>query len=119
MDTDIYPIMPEFYHECIAITEQYEKLWGRWSDDSQLLHIITEVTELKDVLRNKNQKYGNPESEAYREKLLDELADVFLTAFSTANYLGINHTWLDTAIITKLRVVEHRLQTIQGERQEK
>ena len=107
-------IDPVFYEKCMKITEGYDKACGSWSQDSQLLHIITEVTELKDVLRNKNQKYGNPESEAYREKLLDELADVFLTAFSTANYLGINHTWLDTAIITKLRVVEHRLQTIQG-----
>ena len=113
MDTDIYPIMPDFYHECIKITEQYEKLWGRWSDDSQLLHIITEVAELKDVLRNKDNKYGDTKTEIgwtkYTDKLLDELADVFLTTFALSGKLNIGISTLNFALDKKLDIVKKRV----------
>lgn len=113
IDTDIDPIMPEFYHKCIHITEQYEKLWGRWSDDSQLLHIITEIAELKDVLRNKDNKYGDRSTEIgftkYTDKLLDELADVFLTTFALSGKLGVGISTLNSALDTKLSIVEKRV----------
>lgn len=110
---DCYPIEPEFYEKCSKITEAYEKLWGRWSDDSQLLHIITEVAEVKDVLRNKNFKYGNPNDVTgfyeYQDKLLDELADVFLTTFATCNKLGIGISTLNSSLVKKLEIVEKRI----------
>ena len=68
-----------FLDECKVITEQYDKLMGSWSQDSQLLHIITEVAEVKDVLRNKREKYGSYDSTEYKLTLLDEIEDVFLT----------------------------------------
>lgn len=111
---DCYPIEPEFYEKCSKITESYEKLCGRWSDDSQLLHVITEIAEVKDVLRNKNNKYGNPNTESgfieYHDKLLDELADVFLTTFATCNKLNIGISCLNSAIVKKLETVEKRLE---------
>jgi NTP pyrophosphatase (non-canonical NTP hydrolase) len=122
MDTDIYPIMPKFYNNCIMITEQYEKLWGRWSDDSQLLHIITEVAELKDVLRNKDKKYGDLETEIgytqHTDKLLDELADVFLTTFALAGKLGIGISMLNGALDKKLEIVAKRVLTLQLQNKE-
>ena len=75
----------EFLERAKKITEGYDKECGSWSQDSQLLHIITEVTEVKDVLRNKNDKYGATYSEVYIEKLHDEIADVFLTGISLVN----------------------------------
>lgn len=45
------PILPEFYQDCSKVTEAYERLWGRWHPDSQFLHVISEVCELKDVRR--------------------------------------------------------------------
>ena len=122
MDTDIYPIMPKFYNNCIMITEQYEKLWGRWSDDSQLLHIITEIAELKDVLRNKDKKYGDPMEyigyTKYTEKLLDELADIFLTTFALSGKLGIGISMLNGALDKKLEIVAKRVLTLQLQNKE-
>ena len=69
------PILPEFYKDCSNITERYEKLWGRWELDSQLLHIVTEIAELKDVLRNKKEKYGKYASNQHMEKMKDELGE--------------------------------------------
>lgn len=110
---DCYPIEPEFYVRCAKITEKYEKICGRWSDDSQLLHIITEIAEVKDVLRNKDHKYGNPNDQTgfhqYYDNLLDELADVFLTTFATCNKLGIGISNLNSAIVKKLEIVEKRV----------
>ena len=109
------PILPEFYKDCSKITEDYEKLWGRWEFDSQLLHIITEVCELKDVIRNKNNKYGKFGSSEFLLKLEDELADVFLTAFATANYLGMNVEQLNSAILKKMVEVESRVEKLKKE----
>lgn len=110
---DCYPIEPEFYRRCSEITEKYEKLWGRWNDDSQLLHIITEIAELKDVLRNKDNKYGDRTTEQgftqWSDKLLDELADVFLTTFATANKLGIGSSTLNNSLVKKIEIVENRI----------
>ena len=99
----------DFYKECSNITERYEKLWGRWSSDSQLLHIITEVSELQNVLRNKNDKFGKFGTKEYLGELRSELADVFLTAFATANLLGIDIVSLNLALDTKLSIVKQRV----------
>lgn len=118
MDTDIYPIMPHFYKDCIMVTEQYEKLCGRWHNDSQLLHIITEVAELKDVLRNKDNKYGDVKTQQgwtqYNDKLLDELADIFLTTFALAGKLDIGISTLNFALDKKLTIVAKRVLTLQS-----
>jgi len=106
------PIHPQFYEDCSKVTRDYEKLWGRWSDDSQLLHIITEVAEVKDVLRNKNNKYGMYGSNGHLLKLRDELADVFLTSIATADFLGIPIEDLNIAIMTKLAEVEQRVKKL-------
>lgn len=107
------PILPEFYKDCSNITERYEKLWGRWEIDSQLLHIITEVAELKDVIRNKNNKYGEFGSTEFFEKLHDELADVFLTSFATANMMGVSIETLNSSLMKKLVKVELRVEEIE------
>lgn len=107
------PINPQFYEDCSKITRAYEKLWGRWTDDAQLLHIITEVCEVKDVLRNKKEKYGKYLSNEHLIKLRDELADVFLTAIATADFLGIPIPELNYAIMTKMAEVEQRVKEAQ------
>ena len=107
------PINPKFYEDCSKVTRDYEKLWGRWSDDSQLLHIITEIAEVKDVLRNKNNKYGKTLSHKWQLKLRDEIADVFLTSIATADFLGISIDQLNYAIMTKLVEVELRVEELQ------
>lgn len=109
------PIDPKFFAECSKITEEYEKLWGRWHTDSQLLHIITEVCELQDVIRNKKDKYGTYLSENHLWHLKDELADVFLTAFATANILGISVEDLNISLISKLAEVKQRVEKLQKE----
>ena len=106
------PIHPQFYEDCSKVTRDYERLWGRWSDDSQLLHIITEIAELKDVLRNKKNKYGMYGSNEHLLKLHDELADVFLTAIATADFLGVSIEDLNIAIMTKLAEVENRVKEL-------
>ena len=108
------PILPEFYQDCSNVTKEYEKLWGRWELDSQLLHIVTEVSELKDVIRNKGSKYGKYGSNEHLLKLRDELADVFLTSFATANYLGITIEDLNIALLSKLSTVEYRVEKLKS-----
>lgn len=109
------PVLPEFYEDCAKITKAYEKLCGRWHVDSQCLHIITEVVELKDVIRNKNNKYGKYGSSEHLLKLEDELADIFLTAFATANYLGMNIEQLNSALLKKMIEVEARVNKLRTE----
>ena len=106
------PIDDSFLDRCNKVTEEYEKMCGRWDLDSQLLHIITEVCELKDVLRNKKEKYGDFGTQEFSDKLMDELADVFLTAFATVNYLGINNTPFNNALTKKLNIVEGRVKEL-------
>lgn len=103
-------LMSEFLRDCNKVTERYEKLWGRWNVDSQLLHIITEVCELKDVIRNKSEKYGKYGSSQHLVHLKYELADIFLTACATANYLGISEELLNSAILEKLAEVQVRVE---------
>ena len=107
-----HPVLPTFYADCSKVTEEYEKLCGRWGLDSQLLHVITEITELKDVLRNKKEKYGRIGTQEYFDKLMDELADVFLTTFATANYLKVDVNVLNSALIKKLNIVEQRVKEL-------
>lgn len=109
------PILPEFYTDCSRITEGYEKLWGRWSIDSQLLHVVTEICEVRDVIRNKNDKYGVNGSVNHLAILHDEISDVFLTAFATANHLGLSIEQLNFGILKKMKEVEKRLQDAQKE----
>lgn len=103
------PILPEFYDECSKVTESYEKICGRWDLDSQLLHVVSEVCELKDVLRNKKEKYGGFGTQEYSDTMMDELTDVFLTAFATANYLGVNIKVLNSSLTKKLNIVKQRV----------
>ena len=106
------PIDDSFLDRCNKVTKEYEKLCGRWTLDSQMLHIISEVCELKDVLRNKKEKYGSVESKEYFNTLMDELADVFLTAFATANYLEVSGNVLNSALTKKLNIVEGRVKEL-------
>lgn len=122
-------ISHEFLDECAEITEAYDKICGGWSLDSQLLHIISEVSELKDILRNKKQKdgtykYGKTLSPEWYEKFYDELADIHLTVFSTDNFLnGLQHPngkisvsneELNKAILKKLGIVGDRVRELQN-----
>lgn len=108
-------IEPSFILRCYKITEKYEKLWGRWLDDLQLFHIIKEVCELSNVLRNKNNKFGQRDSEEYKREKLDELADVFLTTFATAGKLEITPEELNNAIQKKLDTVGERVEKLEKE----
>ena len=101
-----------FLNECKTVTEAYDKLIGNWSIDSQVLHIHSEVSEVKDVLRNKKEKYGSLDSQEYKLKLLDEVADIFLTSLSLTNILGISNQDLDIALVTKLAVVKNRVREL-------
>ena len=106
------PIDSTFFNNCTFITGQYERLYGRWSQDSQLLHIITEIAEVKDVLRNKLNKYGRFDTKEFKEKLLDEIADVFLTSFALTGILNINVDELNFALNKKLDIVSKRIEII-------
>jgi len=105
----------KFLDKAKRITEGYDKACGWWSQDSQLLHIITEIAEVKDVLRNKNSKYGVTYSKDYMEKLYNEIADIFLTSISLTNILCISNNDLNDALVKKLSIVEKRLEKIQQE----
>jgi NTP pyrophosphatase (non-canonical NTP hydrolase) len=99
----------DFLDECNQITQEYEKKCGRWSLDSQLLHIVTEIAEFKDVVRNKNEKYGKEYSNEYGDKLLDEFADIILTTLATANFLAISPASINQALDKKLQIVKERV----------
>jgi len=109
----LIPLSEQFLNISKDITEGYDKACGSWSIDSQLLHIISEVAEVKDVVRNKNNKYGETNSDEYMSKLYDEVADVFLTSVSLVNILDISNSSLNNAILKKLKTVQERLRKIQ------
>lgn len=99
-----------FLNQCKKITERYDKIYGSWNRDSGLLHIISEVCETKDVLRNKNFRYGH--NQAYQDILLSEIADIFLTSISLTNILNISNDELNSAIEKKLEVIESRIESL-------
>jgi NTP pyrophosphatase (non-canonical NTP hydrolase) len=103
------PLDLEFLTTCEEITREYEKLWGRRNIDSQLLHIVTEIAEVKDVLRNKNDKYGEFDTIQWRKHLLDEMADVLLTFIPLKDILNITHEEINKAIRTKLQIIQLKL----------
>ncbi len=115
-------ISPEFLDECARITEAYDKLMGGWSLDAQLFHIVKEVTELANVLRNKKDKFGKTLSPEWYEEFYDELADVHLTVFSTDNFLNklqhpngkvsVSNEELNKAIRKKLDIVRQRVKEL-------
>ena len=107
----------EFLDECNQVTEAYEKKCGRWSLDSQLLHIVTEIAEFKDVVRNKNEKYGKEGSEEYYNHLLDEYADILLTTLATANFLSISPVSINEAVEKKLAIVKERVSELISKKQ--
>ena len=108
------PFNDEFLKDCRNITEKYDKIMGTWSIDSGILHVHSELSEVKDVLRNKNHKYGY--GLEHRFKLLDELADVFLTTISLVNILGIVDEDLNRALLKKLEVVQKRVAVIEAQK---
>jgi len=102
----------DFLNECKKITEKYDKLCGKWSFADQLNHIHDEVSEVSDVIRNKKDKYGIKGTAQYDLKLLDEVADVFLTTISLVNILEVSNTSLNYAIWKKLEIVGKRVQEL-------
>ena len=102
----------EFLDECNQVTEAYEKYCGRWSIDSQLLHIVTEIAEFKDVIRNKNDKYGKEPSQEYYDHLLDEYADIILTTLAMAHFVSISPASINMAIEKKLAIVKQRVKDL-------
>lgn len=98
----------EFLKHCQRITERYDKACGKWSLADQLNHIHDEVSEVSDVLRNKKEKYGKTGSIEYNDKLLDEIADVFLTTISLTNILDLAPDKINEAVQKKIKIVEQR-----------
>ena len=104
-----------FLTKCNDVTERYEKLKGRWTEEAQLFHIVSEVAELGRVLRNKQDKdgkfeYGKPDSVEYNHHIADEFADVVLTTMALANFLGLTNDQINEYVLEKLGEVERRVQ---------
>ena len=102
----------KFFKECCDITSAYEQKCGRWALDSQLLHIVSEIAELKDVLRNKDNKYGTYGTVEFLDKVGDELADVFLKYFALVSYLGMSNLELNKFLLRKIAEVRQRVDQI-------
>lgn len=95
------PLDSNFLDKCKKITEEYEKLKGRWSSEGQVLHIIKEVCEFDIELRK-----GTP------EKVMDEYADIGLTWLATGNYFGFTNQQINDCLTRKLGIVENRIKEI-------
>ena len=72
--------------------------------------MITEVCEVRDVIRNKKDKYGVFGSTEWKEKFLDEMADIFLTSLAACAFYGISAKDMNFAITKKLMTVEKRVE---------
>lgn len=94
------------------ITNQYEKICGRWSIGEQLAHIHSEVSEVFDVNRNKNNKYGEKGSIEWKENLLDEIADIHLATLTLQDMYGITPEQINNAIDLKLDKLQKRVDKI-------
>ena len=81
------------------ITKEYERLSGRWNAPLQIAHIHSEVSEVYQAL-----KHGDE-----RDHVLEEVADVFLSAFTLCNLLEIDSAELENAINKKLAVIVQRV----------
>jgi NTP pyrophosphatase (non-canonical NTP hydrolase) len=105
------PFDLEFLETCREITRAYEETSGRWSYQDQLNHIHDEVSEVSDVIRNKNEKYGKISSFEYKKKLFEEVADIVLTTLTLKDIIGITDQEMNESLITKLQILILRLET--------
>lgn len=109
--------------EAMDIVSEYEEACDRSSIDSQLLHVITELTEVKDVLRNKDKKYGSPSTQQYNDTLLLEIADVVLSCLGAIRYISDHHVEAITAkklneiTSQKLKILKDRLKKMDKEKE--
>ena len=98
------PISDEFLDKCKSITNNYERLKGRWSSEAQLLHIHSEVQEFNEALRKKT-----------KDEALEEYADILLCTIACGNYFGFTNEMINNALIAKLSIVESRVKELKME----
>lgn len=120
------PIDNDFLNDCRRITSEYDRLMGSWTLEAGVLHVISELMELQDVLRNKDDKYGKTLSKKWYKKFYDELADCHLTQFSLDNLLdtlqhpngkvSVTNQELNDAIKKKLKIVDGRVLKLKKKR---
>ncbi len=87
-----------FLDQCRKITEDYEKIKGRWTPEAQVLHIIKEVCEFDIELRK-----GTPNT------VMDEYADIGLTWLATGNYFKFTNQKIHDSLLAKLSIVKQRV----------
>ena len=94
------------------ITNQWEKICGRWSFGEQIAHIHSEVSEVFDVNRNKKNKYGETGSKEWKTHLLDEIADIHLSTLTLQDMYGITPLEINDAIELKLKELQARINLV-------
>ena len=79
-----------------------------WNPYEQIAHIHAEVSELWEVLRNKDQRYGTTFFNEWNDKLLDEMSDVIVSALTIALDLNFSENDIEKAMERTLRKIEAR-----------
>lgn len=91
-------IVHEWYRE-------HEKSWNQFEQNA---HVHREVSEVWEVLRNKDSKFGVTFSEEWEKNLLDEISDVVISAYTHALDLKIPQNKIIESMNRTLCKIENR-----------
>ena len=99
--TDIFTI-DKLLENSSKITSKYAELTGPWSVAAQIAHIHSEVSEVYQAVRHGES----------RERVLEEIVDVFLTTFTLCNIMNVQSTELNDAFTNKLATISKRIDVL-------
>ena len=94
--------IPSILEESRQITEEFEKLSGRWNWDQQIAHVHSEVSEVYQAIKHNDEL----------KHIYEEMADVFLSFLTLANLLGMDSNDIERAVSEKLAVVKERVRKL-------
>lgn len=98
----------EIFDRTKKVTDYYIKTHGEWSPQEQIAHIHAEVSEVWDVLRNKDQRYGI--GQTLLNHFLEENSDVFLTVVTLLQLVHTDPDEFERALERTIQKIEKRME---------
>lgn len=107
-NTDSSLCVSQIVSRAQRVHEFYREHNQTWNQFEQNAHVHAEVSEVWEVLRNKNKKFGDTFSNEWENQLLDEISDVIISAMTHALDLHIPSFKIEQSLERTLRKIENR-----------
>jgi len=91
------------------VHEFYKSQGWIWTPFEQIAHCHAEISEIWDMLRNKNNKYGDTLSEEWKRGFLEECSDGIITILTVCYLLSCNDSEILDAFERTVIKLENRV----------